>query len=50
MKIVFAFFLCFSALNVYPHIVITGTGSGSVIRNDTSGLHPGDTLAIRVDM
>jgi hypothetical protein len=47
MKIVFAFFICSFTLKAYPHIVFAGTGSGSVIQNDMSGLHPGDTLAIR---
>ena len=47
MKIVFVFFFLLYALPVFPHTVITGTGSGSVNQRDMSALHPGDTLAIR---
>ena len=46
MKIVLTFYLLIFSLHAYPHIVITGKGSGSVIQNDMSGLKPGDTLAI----
>ena len=50
MKIVFT--ICFFVfyLKVFSHTVITGSGSGSVIQNDMSGLKSGDTLAIRAGL
>jgi hypothetical protein len=47
MKFVFLLSLLFFSLQVYPHTVVTGSGSGSIIQNDMKGLKPGDTLAIR---
>ena len=47
MKIVFAICLFIFPQQVFSHTLITGTGRGSIIRNDMSGLKPGDTLAIR---
>jgi hypothetical protein len=47
MKIVFTICMFIFSLQAYPHIVITGSGSGSVIREDMNSLKPGDTLAIR---
>jgi hypothetical protein len=47
MKIVFAIFFLFCALQSCAHTLITGTGSGSVEKKDMEGLHPGDTLAVR---
>jgi hypothetical protein len=50
MKIVFAFFFCIYSLKAHSHILLTGTGSGSVQKTDMNGLHPGDTLAIRAGL
>jgi len=50
MKIVFAFLFCICSLKVYSHIVLTGTGGGSVTQTDMNGLHPGDTLAVRAGL
>jgi hypothetical protein len=47
MKIVFTFCFLIFTMRSFPHIVYTGTGSGSVIQNDMKGLQPGDTLAVR---
>jgi hypothetical protein len=47
MKIVFTICLLIFSLQGYPHIVITGSGNGSIIREDMNSLKPGDTLAIR---
>jgi hypothetical protein len=47
MKIVFTCFFMILALQVFPHIVVTGSGSGAIIQNDMNGLRAGDTLAIR---
>jgi hypothetical protein len=47
MKIVFAFFFCIYSLKAYSHIVLKGNGKGSVTQTEMTGLHPGDTLAIR---
>jgi hypothetical protein len=46
MKLVLTFCLIIFSLRTYPHIVITGKGSGSVIQNGMGSLKPGDTLAI----
>jgi hypothetical protein len=47
MKIVFTFYLLIFAMHSFSHTVYTGTGSGSIILNEMTGLKPGDTLAIR---
>jgi hypothetical protein len=47
MKIVISFCLLIFYLHAYPHIIITGSGKGSVSQTDMRGLKPGDTLAIR---
>lgn len=47
MKFVFTICLLVFTLQVYPHTVLIGSGSGSVVRQDMNGLNPGDTLAIR---
>ncbi len=47
MKYVFSFCLLFSSLAVFPHTVIVGSGSGSVVQDDMTNLKSGDTLAIR---
>ena len=47
MKFVYTFCFLILTLQVYPHTVITGTGSGSINQTDMTGLNPGDTLAIR---
>ncbi len=47
MKIVFLFCFFVLTLQVFSNTVITGSGKGSVIRQDMTGLKPGDTLAIR---
>jgi len=47
MKFVFTPCLLIFFLQVFPHTVFTGSGSGSVFQNDMNRLKPGDTLAIR---
>ena len=47
MKIVFAICLFIFSQQVFSRTLIIGTLWGSIIRNDMSGLKPGDTLAIR---
>jgi hypothetical protein len=47
MKIVFTFCFLIFSMQVYPHVVVTGSGKGSVNQNDMNGLKPGDTLAVR---
>jgi hypothetical protein len=47
MKIVFLFCLLIFTLQSFSHIVYKGTGSGSIIQNDMTGLKPGDTLAVQ---
>jgi hypothetical protein len=47
MKIVFTFCFLIFTMRTFSHTIYTGTGSGSVIQNDMTGLKPGDTLAIR---
>jgi hypothetical protein len=47
MKFVFTCCLLIFSLQVFPHLVVTGSGTGSILQNDMKGLRPGDTLAIR---
>ena len=46
MKIVIVFLFFIYSLKAHAHIVLKGTGNGSVMQTDMNDLHPGDTLAI----